>query len=338
MTIQVYHLERLNNPARKIAFSFHFLAKLGTVSASDLHDCRLVLRHFIEQSLDEKPLCGTPLIVGLAESGILLSALLHQEAHQLGITTGWICSTRRPATGIQFTERHSHQPAHILPVPASPVDELWLIEDEITTGQTIFQVIRHLSSLTSVKMVRIFTLVDARSDEQRTAFSELLNRDGIQPLVHSLLEFHGFPTMECFDRKFLEESTLSPSLCTQESVDHWMLPVARPALSVQTAPTLDAFDGLEGSLLVIGEAMDLAVRTLTRNPHLSIRHVTLSPWKIDHQNVFDRIQINGRYYVYNLGEFQGPVHILSDPFDHASALSLQETMFERGYETKVLAG
>ncbi|MBI4748424.1 MAG: phosphoribosyltransferase domain-containing protein [Acidobacteria bacterium] len=336
MTIQVYHLERLNNPSRKNAFSFHFLAKLGTVSSSDLEDCRLVLRHFIEHSLNEHPLVGKPLIVGLAESGILLSALLHQEAHQLGIAGGWICSTRRPASGIRFIERHSHQPAHILPVPANPVDELWLIEDEITTGQTIFQVIRHLSSLTSVKMVRIFTLVDARSDEQRTVFSELLEQDGIRHSVHSLLEFHGFPTMECFDRKFVEESTLAPSFQSEDAIHHWMLPETRPALSVQTAATLDAFDGIEGSLLVIGEAMDMAVRTMIRNPQLSIRHVTLSPWKIDHQNVFDRIHINGKYYVYNLDEFQGPVHILSDPFDHESALSLQETMSHHGYRAEVL--
>ena len=338
MPIQLYHLERLNNPLRKTAISFNCLAKLGAVTRTELSECRHVLRGMIERSMRGSRITGPVLVVGMVESGVILSSLMHQEAQSLGIDTFWMCSTRRPASGVQVMELHSHAPHHILPLPDVHIEEIWIVEDEITTGRTILQVAQMLTEALGARKVRIFALADIRTPQQQRWFRESLESAHIWLSLHYVfrpanLVPHADP---CVPEICPADSPLSIVTAHPKSADAWHLRCLRPALQVQREPSFQNDQPLSGSMLVIGEAMDLAVRMIQDNPGLTLHHVTRSPWRIDNKAIFDCLHIEPHFYLYNLSNADVPLTILADPIDTSSTTLLHAMLTEKGYDVTTI--
>lgn len=331
--ITTYHLQRENNPRRQTAISFSFLGQLGLTSAPDLLACKKHLLELLLSSACQKPISGEPLIIGLAESGIIPSALMYQVVREQQISAGWICSTRRRASGIRFMESHSHSPHHILPLPQFPPTELWIVEDEITTGRTILNLALHLSELLQVHCYRFFTIADSRSPAQIAQFESILADRDIQFSTHTLMRLPP-------DRQNLAQNLRHQNLIINEDLivtepdeihSQWQLPEQRAARQTQWQIVPDLPNNLEGSLLAIGEAIDLALGMVRGNRKLSFQQITLNPWRVDGINIQHRLDLCNKYYLYNYKQLKSPIYLLYDSHDRAIASAAKKQLSSSGF-------
>lgn len=335
MPVRAYHLQRVSNPLRNSAITFHYLAKVHPINQFDLRECQDLLGQMLECSLQTYPVQGCPLILGLVESGVILSALMQQEASRRRIDTAWICTTRRPATGVEIIEQHSHAPVHVFPLPDYRPDEVWIVEDEVTTGRTIIEVVFKLVELFQIRKFRFFALADLRSEPEQRWFDEVLASADVQYTLDCVLRLPApAPVIPALPASGSPQTpmTVTPAQLT----DGWYLRHLRPALTMQTAKPFDAFKELQGMLLVIGEVMDLAVRVMLQNSNITLQHVTISPWSIDYQNIFDCLRIDQRFHLYNFTHFSAPISILGDPIDHTVRHALYAFLSERGCNVQVI--
>lgn len=335
----IHWLQRENNPHRQTAITFSYLGKLGTTNRWDLQEFRNHLQSLLFLSLLQNPVSECPLIIGLTESGIIPSALMHQNAREQGINTQWLCSTRRPAAGICFSESHSHSPNHILPLPQYQPTELWFVEDEITTGRTILNLVLRLCSLLKIKYVRLFALADTRPAAQIAQFDSILTSYNINYSIHTLIKVETQPPTKSQSYLLNEEKTEISILKNKYAYD-WHFYDQRPALKAQVNAMFNTIQelprNLSGTLLVIGEAIDIGIKLVEINPSLSFQHITLSPWKIDNRSVFSRLEVCGKYYIYNYEQIEQPIHIFSDPCDRKIELEAKNILHQKGVNTNRL--
>ena len=379
MSEDICFLKRENNPRRQSAVTFSCLGKLRSADASLLSQWKIRLGDMIRQAMNGNGVPRFPLVIGLAESGIIPSALFHQILREQGIHAEWICSTRRPANGIHFKESHSHGPDHILPLPCRQPEELWFVEDEITTGKTVLRLALSLCEVLNVRRARFFAIADTRCSEDANRFEMLLNDHGIGHSVHTLLRFGKEtsslpPSKGDFEESLLEggaggcagkseirisesetkTSSLPPSKGESEETSslspskedlkgseaNWHFPEQRPALRNQLDVSLSVSKRFPirktetGTLLVVGEAIDIALKIIQEYPSLSFRHVTLSPWQMDGKHIFKRLDICGTYYLYNHHHLKSPLYVFSDPIDTHIGTEVAKLMIRKGFVVK----
>ncbi len=330
---EIYHLIRDNNKHRKNAITFSCLGKIADTDFLCLEKWKLALSSLLKKASGSHP--QNPLVIGLAESGIIPSAILHKILREIGINARWICSTRRKTAGIRFTESHSHAPDHILPVPSNSPDELWFMEDEITTGRTLMRLAISLCNYLDINKIKIFTLADVRDKASRVCFAEILKTQKIQ------FELYPLFSMDCAHKKNkcrLPEDMphfKDKFIMAKEDADSkWHFPKFRPALKSQVDADFHVKNITGGSVLAVGEAVDIGFRMIYKNPGLKMRHVTLSPWEVDGINIMNRLDIKNEYYLYNIHSLQSPLHILSDPADRAISFELGRLLRARGYDVQ----
>ncbi|AOY60061.1 MULTISPECIES: phosphoribosyltransferase domain-containing protein [Desulfococcus] len=336
----IYHLKRENNARRRNAMTFSCLGKIAGTGAATLGLWKAGLGKLFRSACRVRPVTQAPLVIGLAESGIIPSALFHQVVREACPAAAWICSTRRPSPGIAFSEHHSHAPDHSLPDPEIRPTELWFVEDEITTGRTLLGLSLNLCRRLDQRRVRYVAFTDARSPEARRRFDAILSADGIRSSLHVL-----FPEPPPGTDTVREEIRLSadpaihdaPQQSVSSTVSDWLFPASRPALGRQVCPDIPLPTGLTGSLLAVGEAVDLGVRIVLANPGLQLRHVTLSPWEVDDVHIHNRLDIPGDYYLYNPHTLRPPLYILNDPVDAAVGLAARERLEAMGFSPRLLA-
>jgi len=222
-----YHLKRDNNPHREDAFTLSCLGKLHPASSADFLRCRVYLSGLLDDALSYRPVADQPvsdrsladqpshgialdheslccgadsddksrdeiLIIGLTESGIIPSLLMYIETLRRNLNTHIIYSTRRPLSGIAFTEKHSHGPDHILPLPDCKIREIWIVEDEITSGNTVYNLMIQLCDYLNISRVRIFAFADFRDSQQKSEFSLKTALKSIECTVHTLNNIQNF--------------------------------------------------------------------------------------------------------------------------------------------------
>lgn len=236
---------------------------------------------------------------------------MHQVAREREIEAHWLCSTRREVAGIHFSESHSHQPDHVLPLCQYQPTEIWFVEDEITTGKTILNLILKLCPLLKVNSIRLFAFLDSRTSVETAHFQNTLTQHNIRCCTQSLLQRE--KTSKDTSNKL--ETTDTQSCLCQQQVDSktinsqinyynrdWHCPEKRAALNAQLNSNSNSNSNLPthltGCLLAVGEVMDLALRLLQVNPGLLMQHVTLSPWEIDRVKIFNYLKANN-YHIYN---------------------------------------
>jgi len=346
----MYHLKRENNRLRQHAITFSCLGKLGTTDHSDLGRWRNFFQSLLRKTLVRNNISASPLIIGLAESGIIPSGIIHSMLRKKGIHADWICSTRRPSSGIIFTEKHSHAPDHILPFPCYQPTELWFVEDEITTGRTVLHLALKLCEIMNIRQVRFLAIADVRNSSDKSLFNSVLKDHGIEYSLHSMVVQNPKNIINCNeDFKAVNKNKLirMPDSFSQRhnlNIQHahsesgWHIPRHRPALRNQGIPKLHfSTPVFKGTLLVVGEAIDIGLRMIQENPYLSFRHVTLSPWETDKKYIFNRLDIAGKYYLYNYHNLKSPLYILNDPIDAHIGAELKERLSEKGFAAEYLA-
>lgn len=137
-------------------------------------------------------------VFGYAETATCLGA---NVAHRLSETHDviYLHSTRYPLAGSteygSFEESHSHATSHhITPSDAqmldSPERSIVLVDDEVTTGNTIMNTIRLFESRSHHEEYFIATLTDMRTEESLAEFVEFEKEMGITVQVVSLLATH----------------------------------------------------------------------------------------------------------------------------------------------------
>ncbi|MGI5322072.1 phosphoribosyltransferase family protein [Actinomadura nitritigenes] len=122
------------------------------------------------------------IVLGYAETA---TALGHSVADALG-GAYYLHSTRRPVPGFAtyggFEEEHSHATSHLL-LPSDPVAfdrdvPLVLVDDELSTGQTVLNTISALHALRPRRHYVLAALVDLRDASDRARVDELAARLG----------------------------------------------------------------------------------------------------------------------------------------------------------------
>ncbi|QKG26322.1 phosphoribosyltransferase family protein [Actinomadura verrucosospora] len=122
------------------------------------------------------------IVLGYAETA---TALGHSVADALG-GAYYLHSTRRPVRGYAayggFEEEHSHATSHLL-LPSDPAAldrdvPVVLVDDELSTGQTVLNTISALHALRPRRHYVLAALVDLRGDADRARVDELAARLG----------------------------------------------------------------------------------------------------------------------------------------------------------------
>lgn len=298
----VFHLFRENNPRRLHAMSFSCLGKLAPADGPLLRRWKAAMEGILSEVYplgDSEPAgASAPLVVGLSESGIVPSALFHRILREKGAVCERICSTRRRIDGIPFIESHSHGPHHVLPFPRARFGEICFVEDEITTGATLLELALALYGATGVAKMRFFCFADNRSPAQVRRFENRLRQAGIGFSLHVLLD---------------------------QAPQYPLPPPVRPP------------DPLP-CILAVGEAVEGAWEPVMQSSALSFQQVTLSPWRIDGKQILSRLEIGGRYYLYNPHLLNGPLYLHCHPHEARVGEQLKGLLAARGIKLRPLEG
>ncbi|MFS0702522.1 phosphoribosyltransferase domain-containing protein, partial [Cellulomonas sp. 179-A 4D5 NHS] len=132
---------------------------------------------------DPSPALTGTVVLGYAETA---TALGHGVAEALGAR--YLHSTRRAVPGVAlaggFEEQHSHATSHLL-LPEDPAflagpGPLVLVDDELSTGQTILNTIAALHERYPRGRYVVAALVDVRSDADRARLADLADRLGVR--------------------------------------------------------------------------------------------------------------------------------------------------------------
>lgn len=131
-----------------------------------------------------------PVIIGFAETATALGHAFFDcfQAADYFHTTREKLADHNPE--ITFEEEHSHATSHRLYIPS---DMLWkeremiLVDDELTTGKTVLNIIESTHARFPRKHYTIITILDWRSEQSILAFTRLEQKLGIKINVISLL-------------------------------------------------------------------------------------------------------------------------------------------------------
>lgn len=361
-----YHLKRDNNPLREDAFTLSCLGKVQPASSSDFLRCRAYLSTLINGSTVENEIDHQVLIIGLTESGIIPALLMYIETLERNLDASILYSTRRPLSGIAFKEIHSHGPDHILPleksgrfinckggekIEASSFKEIWIVEDEITSGNTVYNLMVQLCGYFEISRVRVFAFADFRDSEKKSDFDLKTSMNNIYCTVH---------TLDSISEDAISSNSIKPNGYFSNTNSHkadiknnrsklfnsiqncacngWHLPLKRPAITMQSGNFIDstisnlpyhklssewisaqAAPNRRRTILAVGEAIDLAACFALSDEHIRFQQISLSPWQIDNSSIFSRISFADRYYLYNYEQLKNsdlyPIFILCDPID-----------------------
>jgi hypothetical protein len=257
-------VRRANNPARDLAITFEHLGKLNPIGRKHLTD----LVTAWDAILDFHWADQTPVVLGLTESGIIPSFAMHQACLRHRQDSTWYLTSRTKQSCIAFREPHSHAPVQYIPelMLREPCGNLYIVEDEITTGRTLCNLLVCLSKQVLLKSVRIYSLLDCRSKSARNEMMICARRLKINLTCKSLLDF---------DLSLLHSSTF-PTVPAELNDDDYNFRLVR------------------------GEDVRESLCGLLADPNLRIQHITLSPWEVDGHHVRSRQEIEPNYFTYNL--------------------------------------
>ena len=92
---------------------------------------------------------------------------------------------------LKFEEEHSHATTHkCFPLDKDKLinsEKIILVDDEITTGKSMINIIKELKEVTNAKKFIILSFLDWRNKEHRKAYDDLVNKENINVEVLSLI-------------------------------------------------------------------------------------------------------------------------------------------------------
>ena len=283
---RLLRVERDGNPLRRYGHASPFIGKLGSLDCARLNEIGQLTR----LALPDLP--EPTLVIGMTESSLLLAfwmALWQQKPVDLRFTSRKIRAGN--ARKIAFREPHSHGPQHYLALErGANYAQIVIIEDELTTGATLRNLITALADVSA--RVFVATLRDMRPQPLRDELTAAMKTRGLDVQVIALdelspdfpLEVTPFcPHFNPFGRAAIDREKALGELETQ-----WK----------NFAP---------GAIYMIGECVDIALRWWLQLPveaRPELRQITRSPWVVDgvavvSRQVFAAPNQGSRYFLYN---------------------------------------
>lgn len=165
------------------------------------------------------------LFIGFAETA---TALGHAVFNAFQSNAMYIHTTREVIPHIEpfvtFEEEHSHATSHRIyteePDVLQQAKRIVLIDDEITTGNTVINIIETLKKkFPDVKKYAVLSILDWRSDQQRSVFQQLEEQWGISIEFISIM----CGTFNCTGVPSL--TSIQPSITTIAAIDINLLPI-----------------------------------------------------------------------------------------------------------------
>ena len=103
-------------------------------------------------------------------------------------------TTREPIEGmpnlLTFEEEHSHATTHKMfsnMIHLSDFEKIVLVDDEITTGNSLLNLMREIAKRSNVKEYNIMTILDWRNDEQIQKFKDFEKEYNVKINVYSII-------------------------------------------------------------------------------------------------------------------------------------------------------
>ena len=207
--------KRANNPRRNFLFISKLLGKhldvtpdvcktagflLSSIAYGHPHQAKFV-EYLKNQNFDIKPYFipedtgRKVLVIGFAETatGLGMSAAAAIKDSVFYTTTRENVDTTNMLT---FEEEHSHATTHKMytfkQLDFTSFDELVLVDDEITTGNSMLNLIKEIYNKYGVRKYKILTILDWRGQEHWDKFNAAREDLGIEIDVHCVLSgsFH----------------------------------------------------------------------------------------------------------------------------------------------------
>lgn len=131
-------------------------------------------------------------VIGFAETATGLSRLVADRVAETHPGVFYAHSTRTEdgPEGWFFSEPHSHAATHRVALAApeglNTAGVIWLVDDEVTSGNTTANVIRELHHRTDAHTINVVCLVDARQDREVGPLADIACETGLCVSVISL--------------------------------------------------------------------------------------------------------------------------------------------------------
>lgn len=145
---------------------------------------------------------GVPSYCERADDSNILVIGFCETATALGMSVAssikgsdYITTTREQIIGIKnllkFEEQHSHASTHCMysdSLHFNNYKEIIFVDDEITTGQSLLNIIAEIVKICSIRKFSILTILDWRNDEMRRYFKDYSSKIKAEITVYSLLD------------------------------------------------------------------------------------------------------------------------------------------------------
>lgn len=186
--------KRINNSKRNFLFISKVLGKHIEVKPNICKEIGGKLAFLIygdkqEKSpyISDKKVC----VVGFAETATGLGMAVASHIKDCY----YITTTREEIIGIssilKFEEEHSHATTHkCFPLDKSKIidsEKIILVDDEITTGKSMINIIKELKRVTNVRDFTVLSILDWRNNENKKEYNNLINEEKINVEVLSLI-------------------------------------------------------------------------------------------------------------------------------------------------------
>lgn len=146
-------------------------------------------------SFEEYALDKDILIIGFCETATALGLSVAASIHG----SYYITTTRETIQNIKqilrFEEPHSHASTHCMysdSLDLNKFKEIILVDDEITTGISLLNLVKEIVKNSSVRKFSIMTILDWRSESMKDNFRKYISETGIEISVYSLLSGYIF--------------------------------------------------------------------------------------------------------------------------------------------------
>lgn len=141
-------------------------------------------------SFEEYALDKDILVIGFCETATALGMSVAASIHG----SNYITTTRETVQNIKqilkFEEPHSHASTHCMyseSIDLNEFKEIILVDDEITTGISLLNLIKEIVKNSSVRKFSIMTILDWRNKSMKDNYRKYISEIGIEISVYSLL-------------------------------------------------------------------------------------------------------------------------------------------------------